>query len=93
MNSVCFHKLRKVKYLKLVDLPSGSSREGESYVYFLPTIDIQLLRICYMPGVGNHVICSTAPVLSATMVLQSGACYHLNLTNGEMSLNEVPCPR
>ena len=50
MNSVCFHKLRKVKYLKLVDLPSGSSREGESYVYFLPTIDIQLLRICYMPG-------------------------------------------
>lgn len=50
MNSVCFHKLRKVKYLKLVDLPSGGSREGESHVYFLSTTDIQLLRICYMPG-------------------------------------------
>ena len=60
MNSVCFHKLRKVKYLKLVDLPSGSSREGESHVYFSPTTDIQLLRIFYMPG----------PMLSVTEATQ-----------------------
>ena len=46
-----------------------------------------------MPGVGDHFIGSTAHVLAATVVLQSGACYRLNLTTGEMSLSEVPCLR
>ena len=44
MNSVCFHKLRKVKYLKLVDLPNGGSKEGESRVYFLSSTDIPIVK-------------------------------------------------